>query len=538
MSHHPIPDGMEASPGFLAKYRQIGPSYRWWAAGIAMLGSFSTLLTSTIVNIAIPDIMGALGMTMEEAQWLATAFLAAGTVTMLSTAWFIQAYGVANTYFFAMLVFVAGSFMGAAADTSETLLISRAIQGAGAGFVMPVSMIVTAQVFPVQQRGFAMGLMGVGTILAPALGPTLGGYLVDHLTWRWVFIAAVPFVVVSLPLARIFFPDRDTTGPRPPFDWPGAFLCGVFVVALLIGLTESQRHGWYHDPALLSLALGVVAFFAWIFWELHAENPLLELRLFRNPRFVAAAVVTFTVGVGLFGSTYIFPLFLQQVSRLIATESGLLMAPAGLVMAALFPLAGRLADAFSHRTMILIGLALFALSTYPMTQANSYTPVLQMLLWYCAGRAGLALVFPSLNAAALNPLSLDLIAHGAGAINFIRQLGGAFGINLILLTMQERTAEHYNTLNASQNWENTTTLELMRLTMEQFNQLGLLGYQGFEASFGFVMNVVGFQSMTLAYQDGFAFVGLVTGLSLLPGLFIAGRRRLAIGMARLPQADS
>ena len=109
-----------------------------------------------------------------------------------------------------------------------------------------------------------MGLMGVGTILAPALGPTLGGYLVDQLTWRWVFIAAVPFVVVSLPLARIFFPDRDTTGPRPPFDWPGAFLCGVFVVALLIGLTESQRHGWYHDPALLSLALGLVAFFAWI----------------------------------------------------------------------------------------------------------------------------------------------------------------------------------------------------------------------------------------------------------------------------------
>jgi MFS family permease len=228
----------------------------------------------------------------------------------------------------------------------------------------------------------------------------------------------------------------------------------------------------------------------------------------------------------LYGSTYLFPLFLQQISRLIATESGLLMAPAGLLMAVLFPIAGRLADAFSHRWMILIGLSLFALSTYPMTQADSYTPVLEMLIWYCVGRAGLALVFPSLNAAAINPLSLDLIPHGAGAINFIRQLGGAFGINLILLTMQQRTVEHYDALNASQNWENTTTMELIRLTMEQLHYLGLIGYQGFEASLGFVVNVVGFQSMTLAYRDGFAFVGLVTVLSLLPGLFIAGRRRL------------
>ena len=520
-----VPEGVEASPGFLILYRKFGANYRWWASLVGMIGSFATLLTSTIVNIAIPDIMGALGMTLEEAQWLATTFLAAGTVTMLATAWFIRVYGIAATYIGAMLIFVASSGFGAAASTMEALLIARVVQGAAAGLAMPISMVVTAQVFPLQQRGFAMGLMGVGTILAPALGPTLGGYLVDHLSWRWVFIAAIPFVVISLPMARLFFPGRDSRGPIPPFDWLGALLCTMFIVALLIGLTEVQHEGWYDRRALISLALGLAALVAWIGWETYTPEPLLELRLFLNPRFVAAALVTFTVGIALYGSTYIFPLFLQQISRLIATEAGVLMAPAGLVMAALFPVAGRLADAFSHRAMILIGLALFAISIVPMAYADTLTPVLQMLLWYCLGRVGLALIFPSLNAAAINPLTVDLIPHGSGTINFLRQLGGAFGINFISLTMQARLATHVDDLNATQTWDNPATMEMMRLSMEQLRFFGLQGYQGFEMSFGYVLAVTGFQASTLSYRDGFLFVGLVTLVTLIPGLFIAGRRQ-------------
>ncbi|MCB1683025.1 MAG: DHA2 family efflux MFS transporter permease subunit [Pseudomonadales bacterium] len=520
-----LPDGVQASPGFVTLYRQYGSNYRWWASLVGMIGSFATLLTSTIVNIAIPDIMGALGMTLEEAQWLATSFLAAGTVTMLMTAWFIRAYGIAATYVGAMVVFLAASAMGAIAESMEILLIARVIQGAAAGLSMPISMVVTAQVFPIQQRGFAMGIMGVGTILAPALGPTLGGYLVDHLSWRWVFLAAVPFVVLSLPLARMFFPARETTGARPDFDWLGALLCAVFIPAFLIGLTEVQKEGWYDRFALSSFALGFSSLAAWILWEARTAEPLVELRLFLNARFVAAALVTFTVGIGLYGSTYVLPLFLQQVSQLIATDAGVLMAPAGLVMAALFPLAGRLADAFSHRAMILIGLVLFAVSNLPMMSADNYTPAVTMLLWYSLGRVGLACIFPSLNAAAINPLPLELIPHGSGAINFLRQLGGAFGISFISLTMQSQSAAHLNELNSTQSWDNSTTMELMRLGMQDLRALGIDGYQGFEASFGFVVNAVQFQSSVLTYRDAFVFVTAVTMITLIPGLFIAGRRK-------------
>ena len=524
MSDYPVPPGIQASQGFIDKFRQLGPNFRWWAAGVGMLGSFATLLTSTIVNIAIPDIMGALGMTPDEAQWLATAFLAAGTVTMLITAWCIRAFGIAGTYIFAMLVFIGGSFLGVVAATTEALLIARVIQGAAAGLVTPIGMVVTAQVFPIAQRGMAMGLMGVGTILAPALGPTMGGYLVDHLSWRWVFVAAVPFVAISLPMAKAFFPTREEVGPRPSFDWMGTLLCAVFIVALLVGFAEGQRHGWHHDPALWGLAIGIVTFFAWVAWEIFTPEPILELRLFLNPRFVAAAVVTFTVGVGLYGSTYVFPLFLQAVSQLIATDAGLLMAPAGLVMAVLFPLAGRLADMTSHRMMILVGLALFAISNYPMTYADAMTPAVTMLWWYALGRVGLAMIFPSLNAAAINPLPLQLIAQGSGAINFLRQLGGAFGINLISLAMQDRMVLHYDALNTTQTWANSTTAEFMRLVILEFQHLGIIGYRGFEASFGYIQSVLGAQSLILAYRDAFYLIGLVFVLSLLPAWFIADRR--------------
>lgn len=529
MSEHPVPEGLQATPAFLEKFRRIGPSYRWWAASVGMLGSFATLLSATIVNVAIPDIMGALGITLDEAQWLATAFLAAGTVTMLVTAWSIAAFGIAATYVGAMLIFIASSIFGAAAASSEMLLVARVLQGASAGVATPISMVVTAQVFPLRSRGMAMGLMGVGTILAPALGPTMGGYLVDHLSWRWVFLASVPFVALSLPMAKAFFPGREDVGPRPSFDWMGVLLCSVFITALLVGLTEGQRHGWYHDPAVIALAIGVASFFAWVAWELFTPEPMLELRLFTNGRFVAAAVVTFTVGIGLYGSTYVFPLFLQTVSQLIATEAGLLMAPAGLAMAALFPLAGRLADLTSHRMMILIGLALFAISNYPMAHADAFTPAAQMLVWYVVGRVGLAMVFPSLNAAAIHPLSLVLIPHGAGAINFLRQLGGAFGINLISLAMQRQTSAHREALNATQSWDNATTAELMRLVMLELQHLGLIGYRGFEASFGYVTGIVGFQSTMLAYRDMFLLIGAVFALTLVPAAFIAGRRRYAPG---------
>ena len=393
-----IPEGLEATPGILALYEKYGARYPWWVILVSMTGAFATLLTGTIVNVAIPDIMGALGITIDQAQNIVTIFLAAGTVTMLMSPWCMRAFGIARTYVAALSVFAVSSALGGFATTGEAMVLARLVQGAAAGLVMPISMVLVAQVFPVHRRGMAMGVMSVGTVLAPALGPTIGGYLVDDLSWRWVFFIAIPFVAVSAPCATFLFPSREETGPKPSFDWTGAVLCSIFLVGLLTGLTEAQSEGWYDDRTLIPLAIGVVACALWILWETHAPEPMLDLRLLRHFGFVGAAIVTLTVGVGLYGSTYLFPLFLQQISMLVPTDSGLIMAPAGLAMAALFPLSGYLADRYSKRGIIAIGLVLVAWSSYLMKDADAFTPVATMVGWYVIGRVGLALIFPALNA--------------------------------------------------------------------------------------------------------------------------------------------
>lgn len=505
-------------------YERHGAGYPWWVTGVSVLGTFGTLLSATIINVAIPEIMGALGMTLDEAQTLVSAHLAAGALTMLMTAWAIRAFGIASAYVFGMLLFAASSVAGGLATTSEILFVSRLLQGAASGIVLPLSMVMIVQVFPVNRRGMAMGWVAVGAVLAPALGPTVGGYLVDTFSWRWVFFIAIPFAVVSLPLALVFFPRREEQGPRPSFDWIGITLCGVFLVGLLTALTEAQSEGWYDDRVTVAIAVTVVGFAAWILWEIRAPDANLDLRLFRNLRFLAAAIVNFAIGAALFGSTYVFPLFLRGVSGLIPTESGLLMAPAGLVMAALYPLSGYLADRTSMRAFVIVGLVLTAWSCWLMREADAFTPVLNLVIWFAIGRVGLAFVFPSLNAALVNALPLELIPRGAGMISFVRQLGGALGVNLLSFALIERTALHQNRVMETQTSGNSGMGELLRLVQEQFSYLGFVGYQGVEVSFGYVLAVVSAQGSMLGYRDVFVFMAVMLLLSVVPGWMMGGNR--------------
>ena len=530
-----IPEGLEATPGILALYEKYGARYPWWVILVSMTGAFATLLTGTIVNVAIPDIMGALGITIDQAQNIVTIFLAAGTVTMLMSPWCMRAFGIARTYVAALSVFAVSSALGGFATTGEAMVLARLVQGAAAGLVMPISMVLVAQVFPVHRRGMAMGVMSVGTVLAPALGPTIGGYLVDDLSWRWVFFIAIPFVAVSAPCATFLFPSREETGPKPSFDWTGAVLCSIFLVGLLTGLTEAQSEGWYDDRTLIPLAIGVAACALWILWETHAPEPMLDLRLLRHFGFVGAAIVTLTVGVGLYGSTYLFPLFLQQISMLIPTDSGLIMAPAGLAMAALFPLSGYLADRYSKRGIIAIGLVLVAWSSYLMKDADAFTPVATMVGWYVIGRVGLALIFPALNAAAINALPLELIPSGSGMINFLRQLGGAFGVNLISFALLARTTAHQAESLETQTWDNSGTMEMMRLVQEQFAYLGLVGYQSFEMSFSYVLAVVSSQGAMLGYRDSFVLVAAILLVSVLPAWMLRPEPKNQSAIAGKPQ---
>ena len=517
-----IPAGIQASPAVLLMFERYGSVYTWFAVATAMIGSFATLLTGTIINVAIPEVMGAFGIGQDQAQWLSTGFLAAGTVTMLLAAWGTAAFGMRTTYVFSMLLFLAGSLLGGIASNPELLIISRIIQGAAAGVLSPLSMVINYQIFPARHRGLAMGIFGIGVVLAPALGPTLGGLLIDNYDWRYVFYLAVPFTMVSIPMAIMFMPEREPQTAVPPLDRVGVILSSIFLVSLLTGLTNGERDSWTSDAIVSLMATAVISMTLFVWWENRVAHPLLNLHLFTHGRFLAASVVTFILGIGLYGSTYLVPLFLQTLQHITPTNSGLLMLPAGLAMAALFPFAGAMSDRVEPRFVIIAGLVLFAVSSWLMRLVDFDTPYAALMFWAVIGRLGLALIFPSLNAASLASLPLELLSQGSGAINFLRQLGGAFGVNLLSIFLAQRTAEYSQAFTSTQS-SKPATLELLQQIQDTIfgERLGFL--MQFDLSFSYLASTVYGQAMVMSFREGFLAVAIIFVIAILPAVFMRAR---------------
>ena len=518
-----VPPGIEASPSILAMFQQYGRRYVWFAVITSMSASFATVLTGTIINVAIPEVMGTFGIGQDEAQWLSTGFLAAGSITMLLSAWAIEAFGMRISYVAAMLIFLLGSVLGGLAPNPHILVLARVIQGAAGGFLSPMSMVINYQIFPVNRRGMAMGIFGIGIVLAPALGPTIGGWLIDQYNWRYVFFMLVPFCIISIPLAMMFMPEREGRGPMPSFDWTGAILCSIFLVTFLTALTNGQKEEWTSDYIVGLFWVAFVSSVLFVWWELRAPQPMLNLRLFLNAHFLMASIVTLVLGVGLYGSTYLLPLFLQTLQRITPTDSGLLMLPAGLFMAAFFPIAGALSDRIQPRTVIIAGLILFAISSWWMRVVDVNTPYNLLVLWAIVGRIGLALIFPSLNAASLSSLPLRLLGQGSGAINFLRQLGGALGVNLLSIYLAQQTAVFSDALASTQNYR-AGTLEALQHIQDMIFGQHINFLMPLDMTIGYLYQAIYGQAMTMAFREGFVAIAVVFLISAVPTWFMTVER--------------
>lgn len=497
-------------------FARYGPGYRWLATCAAMISAVAVVLSSTIVNVAIPDVMGAFGISQVEAQWLSTGFLAAMTATMLLTDWADKAFGLRSSMNVALAVFIVGSLLGGLAPDENVLTVARVIQGAAAGIVQPLGMLLLFRVFPPNQRGTAMGIYGIGVVLAPALGPWIGGLLIDNLNWRYVFYLGVPFAVVGILLSGLFLPQRADTGPRPAFDWTGMVLLCLFLGVVLNAFTNGQRLGWTSDSILLQFAIACAAAAGFIFWEIRIEKPLLDLRVFANLPFASAALVAFILGAGLFGSTYLLPLFVQTIQGLTATQAGLLLMPSGFVLVVVFPLAGRLADRVPTGLLIGGGMAIFAWSAYLSCSIEINSTFWTVAWWGVLSRIGLGLVFPALTAGSLKVLPRELIGQGSGVINFIRQLGGAFGVNLLAVLLERRTAFHADVLAATQTSDNSSTITLLKEVAHLTGTVGIPDFQQLPAALWYLGQVVTLQANTLAFRDGFFVVMVIFLLALVP----------------------
>lgn len=419
--------------GLKARY---GDRWRWLAVATVMIGTMATVLSATVVNVALHDIMVEFGIRQGQVHWLATGFIAAMTTTMLASSWLLDHFGVRKTLAVAMFFFTLISLAGGFAETPGQLIAARIGQGAMAGLMQPMGMYLVFRIFPRDRRGQAMGIYGMGVILAPALGPVLGGFLVDQLDWRYVMFAPAPVTLVGVFMAWRFLP-LPVSRPAPyRFDLLGLLLLGFTIAVSLDTLNRLQQaagqKSWILAEGLLALA-GLLLF---VLRERRTAHPLVNIALLRKPVFLFACLGAMALGLALFGSTYLIPLFVQTALGFSATEAGLLMLPAGIVLGMTFPLAGRLADRHSARVLVVFGIGAFALSAMLFALSDLELAFGWLVLWTVLGRVGIGFMLPALSTGALNPLEPQELGAGSSTLNFMRQLGGAFGVNLVALTIE------------------------------------------------------------------------------------------------------
>ena len=405
-----------------------------------MIGTISTILAATIINVAFPALIAEFRVGHDTLQWVATGFLAATTATMLATAWLVESFGERNTFVATMALFLAASLLATVSWNVQWLIAARVLQGAAAGILQPLAMIVLFRVFPVEERGRAMALYGFGIVLAPAIGPAIGGVLLEAFGWRSIFLLTVPFCIAGLALGPRALPRHEQRTPRR-FDWTGwALLLGALITLLNVPVV-GHRHGFASASAIGLTAGGIALAAGFIWWERHADAPLLPIRLFRHRPFTGAAIVAFAYGVGLFGTTYLVPVFAQEIAHYDAAQAGYLLLPPGIGLAVAIAIGGRLTDRMQPAPIIVAGLALFAASSLLMAFSGSQTGFVLLALWLIIGRVGLGMLIPALNVGAVQSLTGTELAYASSAVNFVRQLGGAVGVNLLAVILEWRSAE-------------------------------------------------------------------------------------------------
>ena len=431
---------------------RYGPRYRWLLLLSVMIGTMASIMSSTIINVGIPDMSHHFGLGQERAQWVSSGFMVAMTVSMLTTPWLLSRYGYRRTYVATMLMLMAGGVAGGFAEQFPIVLAARVAEGLAAGVVQPIPAIIILRAFEPNEQGRASGVFGMGVVLAPAIGPSIGGVLVDLWGWRSLFFMVIPFCIASLAMAITFVPTTAPGGAAAQrtgmIDWRGLLLGAVGTLCLLNGLVQLHSGGAEAAVLLLGAAVALVAFIAWQRrCKSRGGQPLMDLALFSHRTFAMGSIVAFIYGTALFGSTYLLPVYMQLALRLSPSHVGTILLPAGFVLAVTIAVVGKLADRQPTHLLVTTGLALLALSFVSMVAIGLASPLWLLVAFAILGRIGLGFILPSLNIGSMRPLDKELIPQGSSAINFLRILGGAAGVSLCGIVLEWRIAAHGDSLS-------------------------------------------------------------------------------------------
>jgi len=428
-----------------------GPRYRWLLLLSVMVGTTASIMSSTIINVAIPDMSHHFSLGQERAQWVSSGFMVAMTVSMLTTPWLLARYGYRYTYVGTMLLLMAGGVAGGLAGAFPLVLAARVAEGLAAGVVQPIPSIIILRAFEPHEQGRASGIFGMGVVLAPAIGPSIGGVLVDLFGWRSIFFIVVPFCVASIVLAMRFVPTSAPGGATAQrggsLDWRGLLLCTAGTLCLLNGLVELKDNPAGASALLLAAGIALGSFLAWE--RRHKARggiPLMDLALFSSRGFALSAVVSVIYGIALFGSTYLLPVYMQLGLSLSASYAGTILFPSGLMLSVAIAVGGRLADRYPPHLLLTTGLGMLAVSFALMFTASSGAGLWLLFAWAILGRIGIGLLQPSLSLGAMRSVDRSLLPQGSSTSNFLRMLGGAAGVSLCGIALEWRIGAHGDSL--------------------------------------------------------------------------------------------
>jgi EmrB/QacA subfamily drug resistance transporter len=419
---------MLPEPRSLASLAELyGARYRWMLLAVVCIGMVGGVLETSSFNVAIPALGREFQLGHERAQWAMTAFMAAMCLAMLPASWLIERIGFRRLFLLAVTTLGAASLVGFYSESFEVAVLARGLQGAAAGVLQPLGILVIVRIFPVAMQGRASGVLMLGLAATPAVAPAIGGVLVDALGWRAVFLLCMPFCAVALMLG-VFLLPRPREVERHRFDGFGcALLCAgtLCLMSGIAGLGSGEGSFLVAAAELIVAALLVAGFVA---HARRSESPIVSLELFSSRPFAMGALVSFTYGFGLFGSTYLIPVFLQDALAYSAASAGSVLIPGGVALVLATPVAGRLSDSLPPRLVAMAGLLLLGGSFLVLAALGHQRGLLAFVATTVVGRIGLGLILPALNLASMRRLQAQQLAQASVVVSFLRQLGGVLGV--------------------------------------------------------------------------------------------------------------
>jgi EmrB/QacA subfamily drug resistance transporter len=509
--------------------------YKWMALLVVIVGTFMAILDSSIVNIAVPKLMAVFGVSLDEVKWILTAYtLALGAIIPL-TGFLGETFGVKKVYMFALAMFTLGSLLCGFAWSNSAMIAFRVVQALGGGMIMPVGMSIIFQIFPKEGRGMALGFWGIASMAAPAIGPTLGGYIIEHLDWRLIFNVNVPIGVLGVIFAGLLLKETPTK-PFKNFDWLGFIASTVGLVSILYVLGEGSSIDWSDIKNPLLIILGCLSLLLFVVNELTHPNPLLELRIFKIYDFSLSQIITCITTLALMGGVYVLPLFLQNIRGYSAMQTGLILFPSAVASGIMMPVSGSLFDRYGAKRITVPGLIILAVASYQLSFINMDTSQEAVTWISCIRGLGIGLAMMPISTVGMNAVPFHLVGKASALSNTVRQVMASLSVTIMTTLIQNKLTENYARLSEQITPFNQTASDLLRQLQGVYLQNGLSSADAQTSALSTLTGLVQRQAYIDAMDYAIAVTTVLVAIAVLLVLLMKGKKKSDAGPARKSKA--